>query len=320
MFTKPLIGAIALAVATLATAAPRSGVAQQTVIVERNAKLRRDPSSAQQEIRTLAPGQELELLDTAKTNRYYHVVLAESHDTGWVWAATVRLDTGQLPDTAAASTVAASIDPAWTHPAPISASFVSPVSNRSCGPVGSPGDSATNRRKNRTDVPRSYHTVAFSAIADLPYPASKPKDRTQWPPESLAAIQRVEGAAVSVVGYLVAIRPQTGNSESTNCLMTQGVETDWHVALVQRQGDGEATSIVVETTPRIRARHPRWTLARLTHWVDSADPVRISGWLLFDPSHRNHLGRYRSTLWEVHPITRIEVWTSGRWADLDSLP
>lgn len=50
------------------------------------------------------------------------------------------------------------------------------------------------------------------------------------------------------------------------------------------------------------------------------NPVRISGWLMFDPSHRNHLGRFRKTLWEIHPITRIEVWQNGAWVNVDNLP
>jgi hypothetical protein len=46
---------------------------------------------------------------------------------------------------------------------------------------------------------------------------------------------------------------------------------------------------------------------------DSPDPVRISGWLLLDPVHKGHLGVYRSTLWEIHPITKIEVFKNGQW-------
>lgn len=124
-----------------------------------------------------------------------------------------------------------------------------------------------------------------------------------------------------MVGYLVAIKPQTGGSgESTNCYMTRPAEVDWHVALVERTGDGEAEAIVVETTPRVRVDHPKWTVTRLRSWVDSGGAVRISGWLLFDLAHRNHLGRYRKTLWEIHPITRMEVWLNGAWVDVDDLP
>jgi hypothetical protein len=55
-------------------------------------------------------------------------------------------------------------------------------------------------------------------------------------------------------------------------------------------------------------------------WKNSNQPVRISGWLMFDPAHPNHLGRYRSTLWEVHPITKIDVFDGSEWEELDDIP
>ena len=319
---SPRVLALVAAVACLGSGPlTLRAAAQQVIIVERNVNLRRDPSASQPAIRLLLPPEELELQEAAKVNNYYHVVRAESHDTGWVWANNVRVEAGQ-PDTAMIGAApATAIDPTWQHPAPASGTFTSPVRSLSCGPVGDGGDTATNRRKNRTDVPQSYHATTFDAIADLQYPATRSTDRTSWPSDSLAVIQRSEGAAVQIVGYLVALKPQTGgNGESTNCHMTRSAEVDWHVAVVEQQGDGEDAAIVVEPTPRIRVLHPKWTVGRLTPWLDSAEPVRISGWLLFDPAHRNHLGRYRKTLWEIHPVTRIEVWQGGSWVDVDSLP
>ena len=314
---SPVVVALAAALVCLGSAE-----AQQVVVVERNVNLRRDASTNQQPIRLLLPPEELELQDTAKVNNYYHVVRAESHDTGWVWANNVRVEVLGQPDTAIFGTApATAVDPNWQKPAPASGTFTSPVRNLSCGPAGDGGDTATNRRKNRTDLPASYHATTFDAIADLSYPGTRSTDRTLWPPESVAVIQRVEGAAVRVVGYLVALKPQTGGSgETTNCHMTRSAEVDWHVAIVEQQGDGEELSIVVEPTPRLRVLHPKWTVARLTPWLDASDPVRISGWLMFDPAHRNHLGRYRKTLWEIHPVTRIEVWQGGSWVDVDDLP
>lgn len=300
-----------------------TAVAQQIVVVERNVNLRRDPSTSHPRIRLLLPPDELELRDPATVNNFYPVIRAESNDTGWVWAHNVRIEAalGQPTGVAREAASPASIDPSLPKPAPVSGRFRSPVRNLWCGPTGDGGDTATNRRKNRTDVPHGYTAVPFEAIRDLEYPASRFTDRSLWPPESLAVIQRYEGAAVQVVGYLVALKPQTsGSGESTNCHMKRSAEVDWHVAIVERQGDGEAMSIVVEPTPRIRVDHPNWTVGRLTPWLDSPDPVRISGWLMFDPAHRNHLGRYRKTLWEIHPVTRIEVWHEGSWVNLDDLP
>ncbi len=77
---------------------------------------------------------------------------------------------------------------------------------------------------------------------------------------------------------------------------------------------------MVETTPRMRASHPKWTPKALAPWVNEDAQVRISGWVLIDPEHRNHLNKYRSTLWEIHPITKIEVFKDGTWVDRDDLP
>jgi hypothetical protein len=166
-------------------------------------------------------------------------------------------------------------------------------------------------------IRRRAHAVTFDAIAQLPYPTAKPH-RHDWLQPQLDSIARYEGAPISVVGYLVALKPQTsGSGESTNCKMTGADETDWHMALVKAPGDGEATSVVVETTPRLRKKHPQWTTGRVRPLVDTDTLVRISGWLMLDPEHRPHLNKYRSTLWEVHPITRIEVLRGGQWVNLN---
>jgi len=41
---------------------------------------------------------------------------------------------------------------------------------------------------------------------------------------------------------------------------------------------------------------------------------------MLDPEHRNMVGKYRGTIWEIHPITKIEVFKDGQWVDLDQLP
>ena len=42
---------------------------------------------------------------------------------------------------------------------------------------------------------------------------------------------------------------------------------------------------------------------------------------MLDPEHQGMIDSgLRSTLWEIHPITQIEVFQDGKWVDLDSLP
>ena len=303
-----------LALLLLSLVAVVTGAAAQQplgeIVVTRNVNLRTGPSTADSILRTLLPPDHAALLDTAKVGGYYHV-RSDEDEAGWVWSRNVAR---VQPDSTAVA-VAGSIDPSWAKAVPASGTFT--ATGQTCGPVGDGGDSATNRRKNRTDTPGTYHDIAFDAVAGLPYPAG-PHSRAHWPDSSLARLALYEGVGLRVVGYIVALKPQTGGSgESTNCHWTHAAEVDWHIALVGHAGDGEKRSVVVETTPRVRAQHPHWTVAALKPWLDSDAPVRISGWLMFDPEHPAHVGKYRGTLWEIHPITRIEVWHDGAWHDLD---
>jgi hypothetical protein len=47
-------------------------------------------------------------------------------------------------------------------------------------------------------------------------------------------------------------------------------------------------------------------------------PVRVRGWLLLDTEHDDHVGVYRGTRWEIHPIVGIEVLREGAWVELDA--
>lgn len=40
---------------------------------------------------------------------------------------------------------------------------------------------------------------------------------------------------------------------------------------------------------------------------------------MLDPDHRNHLNKYRHTLWEIHPITKIEIYEGNEWKDADQM-
>jgi hypothetical protein len=82
------------------------------------------------------------------------------------------------------------------------------------------------------------------------------------------------------------------------------------------QGGGE--SIVAEVTPRLRAKHPKWTANAFNRLAQKHSRVRISGWLMLDQEHPEQLQQTRATLWEIHPIMQIEVDKAGQqWVKLD---
>src|SRR5712692_7002424 len=244
----------------------------QEAVVTRNVNLRRDPSTNHPPIRLLVPPDTVELVEPEQTSGYYHV-RTEDRETGWVWGRNLRVLSGgepspTSPHTAPApapsgdGTAATGVAPDWAKPTPNQTTFTS--EGKTCGPSGDGGDTPTNLLKNRTDVPGGVNDVTWDAVASLPYPNPAPKHRSDWRDDQLAVIRPYEGIAVRVIGYLVALKPQTGGSgESTNCHWTKSAQVDWHMALVKSVGDGEKNAIVIETTPRVRKSHPKWMPTRL---------------------------------------------------------
>jgi hypothetical protein len=330
----------------------------QTAEVTHNVNLRRDPSTSQPPIRLLTPREQVILLSPPKTSGYYHVKTNDGKK-GWVWDPNVQVITSSPTPTPAAIptasptrtptgggvgmptpsptptgpsvTPAAAIDSAWHKDAPIEETFH--TTSGTCPPNGDTSkDPETNILKNRVDDPTSVHEVTWAAIASLPIPHVK-TTRKAWraADRALAASQVVpyEGVALTVVGYIVTDVKNENSGGGTNCNFTLDPEVDWHIPLVEHAHDPEKLALVVETTPRVRKSHPKWTRAALATWINSDAPIRVTGFLLFDedhpsmlydPSHPNAAHKYRKTLWEIHPISKIEVWTSGAWKDLNSLP
>lgn len=313
--------------------------AAQTAVVKRNVNLRPDPSTSNPPIEKLVPPMEIQLLEPDPTNGFLHAQV--DGKAGWVWAKNVQVLPASPPaaggGTPTGGSPATTISSDWDRPAPQDSAFHSDEGD--CGETGSGAsrDTDTNRRKNRTDVPDAYHPVIWDAINTLDYPHGAPKSRMDWTQEQLAQIAPVEGVALSVEGFLYKVKVEssspsaTTGGESTNCHARLANDVDWHMPLTAHVGEGQDVAIVVETTPRVRRGHPNWTTARLKPWTAhlgnqpnasyNGQKVRISGWLMLDPEHQDMINSgLRSTLWEVHPITKIEVWDNGQWVDLDSQP
>jgi hypothetical protein len=288
--------------------------------VTHNVNLRVDPSTTKPPIVLLVPPDKVQLLEEQPTNGYYHV-RTQDGDEGWVWGKNITIETPEALTAATAPPTgapASAISDAWDKPIPNKTTFNG--GEGSCPWNGNGDDPDEYWRKNRTDVPIAYHDVQWSVIDTLNYPTA-PAKRKNWTQEQLAVIQPYEGVAVRAVGYLVAIKPQNGGSgEGTNCHFSQLADVDIHLALAENVGGAERDSIVIEFTPRFYKQHPNWTKQKLQPWLNSDKPVRVSGWLMLDPDHRNHLGKFRNTLWEIHPITKFEVFKNGAFVDLDELP
>ncbi|HEX7973110.1 MAG TPA: hypothetical protein VF498_01770 [Anaerolineales bacterium] len=191
------------------------------------------------------------------------------------------------------------------------------ITFQGCPPEGDGGDPVLNKNKNRVDE-ASYYPVTFDAVFQLTWPkAVERKDHDKWSAADAAAIAKYEGIPVAVEGYLAGVK-QSG-PESTNCHGAEPQFNDWHIWLTKTAGEDRTQSIVVETTPRVRANHPAWTLPAAEQLVKNQTHVRISGWTMFDPEHPDQIGKTRGTIWEIHPIMKIEVEKNGNWVSLDDL-
>lgn len=302
--------------ALLVQAAPPA----QHAIVQKKANLRATRSLSSSPVKVLLPDDEVTVLD-ATTSTTFVQVKTDDGKTGWVSAKAVKLVPGDGPSNPSGPASSA-ISPDWEKPAPVTKDFEN--AEGTCPADGAAGDTPTSHRKNRIDPLPTPHDVSWAAINALPYPAAKPM-RKNWSASELAVIAPFEGVAVRVTGFLShAVKVESDSSgEATNCHAHDPPDVDWHIYFVENVGDGVEKAIIAETTPRVRANH-KWEQAVLQKWVGKNQPVRFSGFLMVDPEHRNVVGKERGTVWEIHPLTKIEVCNSATcsdsdWIDLDTL-
>jgi hypothetical protein len=121
-----------------------------------------------------------------------------------------------------------------------------------------------------------------------------------------------EGSLVRHVGYISHPRySNVRNGESVNCNLTGQRNNDIHFDLVQDKGDAACGSVTSEITPHHRSRMYEVDVLRLSRL--SERPLRVTGQLFFDASHlpckdgRPQENLKRISLWEIHPVYRIDV-------------
>jgi hypothetical protein len=188
-----------------------------------------------------------------------------------------------------------------------------------CPPEGDGGDAELNRLKNRIDEPAAPVPVHLDSILKLPWPdTTENRRRSRWGDVARETVSRFEGIPVVVTGYV--LRTRMMDPESPNCHGAERELRDWHIWLTSARDTARTRTVIAETTPRVRARHPNWSVARLGAAARLDTPVRITGWLLLDQEHPEEVGKSRGTVWEIHPITKIEVLNEGAWVSLDSPP
>ncbi len=185
---------------------------------------------------------------------------------------------------------------------------------------GSRNDPKQNVLKNRDTAPPSYEQMTVGQFEKTFKKNLKlPTRRENFTEAQLAPVAPSEQRGVTLTGYVLrAVKqgPETANCESPT-------RSDIHVWLYSKTSTDKAErtklrgyAVVSEVTPGWQDNHPTWTAANLEKLAKDRVKVRVSGWVMYDPEHPPHLGKTRGTLWELHPITKIEIQNNGAWQEL----
>ncbi|MDQ3415078.1 MAG: hypothetical protein M3480_08965 [Verrucomicrobiota bacterium] len=218
------------------------------------------------------------------------------------------------------------------------------------GTAKTPDGLERNRLKNRAvgssagPPPKEMDTAAFLRYVGALDAQTQGKRRKDLVPAQKTELENLEQQLVSLTGYLVLA--YAGPPESTNCGSTDF--HDWHLEVFAQPSDhppqpGDPTPIICEITPRgqnaiFRDGVRLQSLAAFIRAPDlshestrhPARKIRITGYLLWDDDHNGsadvgptilkvsankYHNPWRSTAWEIHPVTKIEVLD-----DLDPAP
>lgn len=190
-----------------------------------------------------------------------------------------------------------------------------------CPAEGDGGDALLNRLKNRTTQPPSFREMTVEQfVAALTPNLHTPRYRNRFSYAHRHYVDQREGQGVALVGHILDAK-QSG-PESANC--HSQTRRDFHVWIGATQPDSPAAAkalraqaVVVEPTPTGQEALKSWRLHILQRLAAQGAKVRISGWLFYDPEHPEQLTKTRGTLWEVHPVTKIEVWSGEQWREIE---
>ncbi len=205
-------------------------------------------------------------------------------------------------------------------------------------------DPTLNEFKNRDVQPDSFVVLDLDSLIRSE-PSNKivfEKDvlEADWPANVRKEMNSFQQLGVTVEGFFAYSKPE--ENESCNCEDT--THTDYHTwfsvkpladttsgRTMKNPKEAKSISLVAEVSPFMlgadhKSDHPKWDSASINRVARLRLPVRLSGWLTWDHAHPEMLKpasgqpfALRATLWEIHPIHRIEVKKNkGKWVDLDN--
>jgi len=181
------------------------------------------------------------------------------------------------------------------------------------GPFATLAERHLRAMKDRLAPPESVEVFTLADFAALPHRAA------------VADYAPLERRGVVMEGYVQRFM--------------RAVDDDYHLEIAptpRAPGGADTVYATAEITPGIRRDSRPWSYERLvaafrpnrggvTSWDQGPRRVRVSGWLLYDypydapPSAWTmRMASPRISGWEIHPVTRIELWDAalGHYVDL----
>lgn len=181
-------------------------------------------------------------------------------------------------------------------------------------PEGKGGDPLLNLQKNRTTIPEKLETYSVHQILAIPSTKLEGTDdntRKYWSEEAKHYAAKWESKGVVVEGYLVKARESGRESANGN----SDKYRDYHLWIVQEKNEPRSSSVIAEVTPRIKATKPSWTIENFVKLSNKRTKVKVTGWLMWDEEHPEEVGKSRGSQWEIHPMTKLEIFEKGEWKE-----
>lgn len=119
-----------------------------------------------------------------------------------------------------------------------------------------------------------------------------------------------------MAGYVLAV--YEGGVETANCRARDEARRDTHIEIASALGAPKTRRVVVEVTPRWRAKMAAcgvdWSTPALRRRL-LGHRISVTGWMLFDFEHARESENtdpgnprdWRASAWEIHPVTEIRL-------------
>jgi hypothetical protein len=290
-------------------------------------KARRTPSTTASVIATLHKGETFVITDDLP---YWYEITLRNGKAAWVRKSSCSvIDKAEPPEEADTPGLDT---PAITPPAPAPVGACVPISVPAdwnvCPAIGSGGTHAeAYTKKNRVSVPCSYSPITVDEMLALtPLPAAVRALPDTDPRKQYLVAE--EAKTVVLDGFLAMAKD--GGQEGVNC--GSATRLDTHLELVDTDAidpsQNRSQHVIAEITPWFHEAIPSWStddVGKYASYVNvykasgQKNPpgrIRVSGYLFFDEAHVSGAASWRGTAWEVHPITKIEVFENGVWKEI----